>query len=1094
MFVNPLNHEARAINRFNSLADKFLSVYLATQTQLMKSLFTILFLSVSFFNLSTTFSQSPVTTSWNGQTGLGSDIAYAVFIDSRGIVWVGTDGAGVGMFDGQNIRMYNQKDGLCGNTILAIKEDKDGKMWFGSQGYGLSVFDGKKFTNYTAEDSVGISDNDAVMSLHCSKNGTMYVGTFRNGVLKYDNGNFVSVTDTSLSPMTVWNFIENEAGTIYFATTSHGLGKMEGDQIKFLADSAGIPKKMSLGLAFDLNGDVLLGTSHGLYRIRDDKAIHHYDETNGFYPTPTTNDIRSLFVRKNGQILMGFYSNFWVLENEQLTKNYKNGDLGSAPTSIAEHQTEDIWMATEANGLVNYKKNGIYMASNPNYGESFFVTSQAADSTVYFASQKGVYFLKKGRIRELIEFETFKMNDVVEIVVVDTSEILLFSNDHGVLRCIEKNETWKYEHIGKVQMFFARQYSDSLYYGTAGGSSLFSFNIYTHETQELFSGFNDTLQLGIIYAIRVHPETKHVWLGTYDTQTIIELSEDDTIVYTKENGIPGGALFDFAFDKSGVCWFLNADGAFGYLKDGNFISFESLLVTAYDGMTFDKNGNLWMGNSLGVMFVEIEDYKVKSSRQFNKYDGIPETRGLIGSVYTMSDGRIMISKFDDACYIINPDEIKPDLEKPSIYLKGVYGKDHAELDSTWYVQTDGFFHTPVKLELPYDQNNLTIDLGAVYFSQPDSLRYSYILEGFNTEWSAYQKTATVTFTNLPNGEYIFKCQALGANKNESEILTFNFTVQTPWFKTWLFYILLILIVVGLIYLFVKWRISKLEKDKLKLQAVVDERTKEVVLEKEKVEEKNREILDSITYAKRIQAAIMPNVKLVKEHLKESFIIYQPKDIVAGDFYWMHTSENRPDEIIFAAADCTGHGVPGAMVSVVCNNGLNRSVREYGIYDPAKILDKTREIVIDEFEKSEDQVKDGMDISLCSLNIKTNKLEWAGANNPLWIIQTRNQVTNLVEVKPDKQPIGKYANAKPFTSHQIELQKGDMIYLFTDGFQDQFGGEKGKKFKASSFKTLLLDIHNLPMNMQEETILENFEQWKGSFEQLDDICIIGVRIQ
>ncbi|MBL7898130.1 MAG: hypothetical protein JNJ99_06320, partial [Crocinitomicaceae bacterium] len=177
--------------------------------------------------ISTGFSQSPVTVAWNGQNGLGSDIGYTVFVDSRGFVWVGTDGAGVGMFDGQNIRMYNQKDGLCGNTILAIKEDKDGNMWFGSQGYGLSVFDGKKFTNYTSEDSVGISANDAVMSLYCAKNGNIYVGTFRNGVLKYTGKNFISVTDTALSPMTVWHFIENEKdGTIYFSTTTHGLGKM----------------------------------------------------------------------------------------------------------------------------------------------------------------------------------------------------------------------------------------------------------------------------------------------------------------------------------------------------------------------------------------------------------------------------------------------------------------------------------------------------------------------------------------------------------------------------------------------------------------------------------------------------------------------------------------------------------------------------------------------------------------------------------------------------------------------------------------------------------------------------------------------------
>jgi serine phosphatase RsbU (regulator of sigma subunit) len=256
-----------------------------------------------------------------------------------------------------------------------------------------------------------------------------------------------------------------------------------------------------------------------------------------------------------------------------------------------------------------------------------------------------------------------------------------------------------------------------------------------------------------------------------------------------------------------------------------------------------------------------------------------------------------------------------------------------------------------------------------------------------------------------------------------------------------------------------------------------------------IEEKQKEIIDSINYAKRIQAAILPPQRIVKENLPESFILYKPKDIVAGDFYWM---EQKDGKILFAAADCTGHGVPGAMVSVICNNGLNRSVREHGITDPGKILDKTREIVIQEFEKSDDEVKDGMDISLCSL--KGNTLSWAGANNPLWIIRKNMEgEPELIEIKPDKQPIGKYAENKPFTTHSMELQKGDILYIFTDGYADQFGGEQGKKFKSATFKKLLISLFDQPMDKQKKEIEENFENWKGSIEQVDDVCVIGVRV-
>lgn len=282
-------------------------------------------------------------------------------------------------------------------------------------------------------------------------------------------------------------------------------------------------------------------------------------------------------------------------------------------------------------------------------------------------------------------------------------------------------------------------------------------------------------------------------------------------------------------------------------------------------------------------------------------------------------------------------------------------------------------------------------------------------------------------------------------------------------------LLLILIFAG--FIFNRFRVTARQNSIIESQKTV-------------VEQKNREIVDSINYAKRLQDAILPPDKLVKEYFRESFIIYKPKDIVAGDFYWF---EKKNDSILFAAADCTGHGVPGAMVSVICNNGLNRSVREYGLLNPGEILDKTREIVIQEFEKSETEVKDGMDISLCSL--KGNKLSWSGANNPLWILRGEE----FIEYKPNKQPIGKHSEQTNFTTHTIDLKKGDTIYLFTDGFADQFGGEKGKKFKTSNMRILLMSLQNNTMQQQKEIINSTFEDWKGSFDQVDDVCMIGIRV-
>ena len=261
---------------------------------------------------------------------------------------------------------------------------------------------------------------------------------------------------------------------------------------------------------------------------------------------------------------------------------------------------------------------------------------------------------------------------------------------------------------------------------------------------------------------------------------------------------------------------------------------------------------------------------------------------------------------------------------------------------------------------------------------------------------------------------------------------------------------------------------------------------EIEFQKSILETKNKEVTDSINYAKHLQDAILPPLSQIKEHLPDSFILYQPKDIVAGDFYWMEVVDNN---ILIAAADCTGHGVPGAMVSVVCSNALNRAVKEFGILEPGKILDKVREFVIETFEKSESEVKDGMDISLCLINKNTNELKWSGANNPLWIVRNNE----LIELKPNKQPIGKIDNPTPFTTLVNKLQLKDSIYLFTDGYADQFGGPKGKKFKYSQLKEELIFISQLSAEKQAELLVNKIQNWKGSFEQVDDILVMGFRI-
>ena len=300
----------------------------------------------------------------------------------------------------------------------------------------------------------------------------------------------------------------------------------------------------------------------------------------------------------------------------------------------------------------------------------------------------------------------------------------------------------------------------------------------------------------------------------------------------------------------------------------------------------------------------------------------------------------------------------------------------------------------------------------------------------------------------------------------------------------LFLVVLLVLVILIVALVMFFR-TRFLKEKISEQAT------RLKFQHAEISEAYRNITDSIHYAKRIQDAILPPRRIIASYLEQSFILYLPKDIVAGDFYWMESQRNAAGEslIYFSVCDCTGHGVPGALVSVLGFNAMNRALKEFGKREPDQILNKVNELVEETFSMSDDNVRDGMDVSLCCLNRNTNKLQWSGANLPLWIVRNGE----LLIWKGDSQPIGKYESKKPFELHEIQLQKDDRLYLFSDGFADQFGEVSGKKLKYSRFREMILSLDGNTMEEQRQMLVVMLENWKGNLEQVDDICVIGVKI-
>lgn len=402
------------------------------------------------------------------------------------------------------------------------------------------------------------------------------------------------------------------------------------------------------------------------------------------------------------------------------------------------------------------------------------------------------------------------------------------------------------------------------------------------------------------------------------------------------------------------------------------------------------------------------------------------------------------------------------------------------------------YHLP---DLEYAKNSFKITFHSNFFSNQGQTQYRYKLEGYSDNWSDWSDLNFANFEKIGEGTYTLLVQSKNFYGQESEILKYEITVLPPWYRTIWAYILYFIALIFLIIGVVRLSLIRVRKQNIKLEETVRERTKEIAeqnhqleLQKAEITLKSNDILDSIHYAKRIQNTILPADSRLNELFDEHFVFYRPKDIVSGDFYWAREVQ---DKVIFSAVDCTGHGVPGSLVSIVGNNGLLRAVNEFKLTEPSDILDKLREIVVSAFRaEGSSDVKDGMDIALCSIDYKTGELKFAGANNECVIIRKGE----IIELKPDKQPIGQFIDAKPFTQKTFQLEAGDCIYLYTDGYVDQFGGERLKKYKSKPFKAMLSTLFEKSMLEQFQIVQTEFDTWKAHTEQVDDVCVVAVKFK
>lgn len=522
----------------------------------------------------------------------------------------------------------------------------------------------------------------------------------------------------------------------------------------------------------------------------------------------------------------------------------------------------------------------------------------------------------------------------------------------------------------------------------------------------------------------------------------------------------------------------------------------------------DQRGMSESLSNIGIVYAKLEKYDSAISfheRSLEIDSSMNNKHGMISCYLNIASVNFSIQKYDRSkSYIVKGLNLAKDLgdKKSIINANNQLGRIYLKQDKLKKAQIsvqdalnsaeeinflDGIKTSTQLLYTVYKkqkQHKLALQMHEKYISIRDTLKQEEFSRNLIQQEYQHKYDKKASADSLIQLE---KTKLNNLQLEAAEAKTAKKELELKSKNNQLIYLIVGLLLVGFFAFFIFNRFKVTQKQKI----LIDEQQKKTQKQKEQITSQHqqleityKEISDSILYAKRLQEAILPKRNEIDINLKDNFVLFRPKDVVSGDFYWFEQINNTS---YIAAADCTGHGVPGAMVSVVCSNALSRSLLEFNKTHPNEILDSSLAIIVDTFARSGDNVRDGMDVSLCS--ISGMHLEYAGANNPLWIIRNKD----LIELKADKQAVGATENIKPFTLNEFRLELGDVIYMFSDGFADQFGGEKGKKFKTKSLRELLLSIHHLEMKDQEKQLSAAFENWKGSHDQLDDVCVIGLRV-
>lgn len=1008
-----------------------------------------------FFNFQLNAQQYPFR-NYTTNEGLSTNKIITIHQKSNKQLWLGTT-EGINIYDGNSFQSANQYFKLPNRNVYDIAEI-NGKTYVGTNG-GLCVYDGKDTSVFKTQHGL---NHNRVYKTFKDRDGIIWIATAKGAHILKNN----KITNVDIHPVInnepIYNIYEDESGALWFCSITSGVIKYFKNEAKQYLNL--YPPLSFVGGALQVNDSTIWFTSRlGLFAMIND-SIQEVNtgasEGTSFY---------DIMKNEKGDIWLGSTSGAYVYRNGSF-QNFttEHGLIHDEIFKIFEDNENSMWFSSTEKGISQLINEKFILSdeSNIKFKEVTGIIPKS-DTLLYIASKQGLVLYNRfnGHIDTLnvpkVEYYNgYYEHETKQLFVGSNNDIIVVNEDksYDIIRHFHRE--------GNLRKCWAIQKDNNakLWFGTSGGighikDSLISF----YKSDGNYHDFVLDIQ-----------KTKDGTLYFATEFGLTYLKNGKLTNYSKEHNFHRARIRQVEEGPAGNLWLAGEKGLFKGNGQEQFekIEYEHIRDEPIQSLKFDKNGQLWAGIRTGVLRINFSS-ETPQIRYFSNFEGFQGKECNISAIYASSDGQ-MIFGTESGLVTYRPQFEIDQKITPKVELKiNVEGLESLKE----YSDTIDVKGHPVNLELPTNNNHLDFHfkINSLLFGK--GIQFEYKLEGFDNSWKTAKNDSKIEYSELSYGTYNFRIRVVDhPDLFPTDEITIPFSIKKPFYLQGWFIGICFVIVITWIYSYylIRKNVNLLHKQQ-----------KIILSQKSMVEEKNKEIVDSITYAKRIQDAILPNDTLLNESFLDFFVLYKPRDIVSGDFYWV---EKIDDEVVFAAADCTGHGVPGAMVSLMCSNLLRKVIIEEKCKDPGLVLDKVSKDLLDRLDGKNEKVADGMDITLCFWNQTTNELRFSGANNPLYLMRNNE----LIIHKTDKQPIGYFEDRKPFSTHTLQTKKEDQIVLFSDGIIDQFGGPKNKKFSSKRFRNELLTNHSNLMTEQKKDLEKTLNEWQNKEDQIDDICVFSVR--